>query len=260
VRVFNGRDGALLSQFYAYSPSFNGGVHVAVGDVNGDGKAEIITGAGAGGGPHVRIFDAASGQQMAGLASSFYAYNANFRGGVFVATGDIDADGRAEIITGAGAGGGSHVRVFRASNGQELAGFFAYDLQFTGGVRVSTTDFNNDNRAEIVLSAGAGPTQRVRVMNFSGQTELAGFQGFGNSAVGAFVASPRPAQVALAPPSSPPSAPATSSASSAHDAVISNWNDSANDAAINALIGATVYPSSSAAQQARLRASLLALL
>ncbi len=43
--------------FFAYNPSFTGGVRVATGDVNGDGAAEVITSPGQGGGPHVRVFD-----------------------------------------------------------------------------------------------------------------------------------------------------------------------------------------------------------
>ena len=41
----------------AFQPNFTGGVRVATGDINGEGTPDIITGAGAGGGPHVKIFD-----------------------------------------------------------------------------------------------------------------------------------------------------------------------------------------------------------
>ena len=78
---------------------------MAAGDVNGDGHADIITGAGAGGGPHVSVF---SGTDLSILAS-FFAYDPAFTGGVTVAAGDVNGDGLADIVTGAGAGGGPHV-------------------------------------------------------------------------------------------------------------------------------------------------------
>jgi hypothetical protein len=57
-------------------------VRVAVGDVNGDGRADIITAPGPGGGPDVRVFDGTS----AALLSESLPYDAAFSGGVFVAT------------------------------------------------------------------------------------------------------------------------------------------------------------------------------
>ena len=39
---------ALIFSFYAYPSTFSGGVFVAAGDVNGDLRADIITGAGRG--------------------------------------------------------------------------------------------------------------------------------------------------------------------------------------------------------------------
>ena len=77
-------------------------MHVAAGDFNGDGMTDVITGAGPGGGPHVRVISGAALSELA----SFYAYDPVFAGGVSVAVGDLDGDGRVDIITGAGSGGG----------------------------------------------------------------------------------------------------------------------------------------------------------
>ena len=48
IKVFDGNTGDLtsgpLSNFLAYSSSFDGGVHVAAADVNGDGINDVVTG------------------------------------------------------------------------------------------------------------------------------------------------------------------------------------------------------------------------
>lgn len=151
--------GGETASFAPYDPSFTGGVNVAMGDVNGDGIADIITGAGPGGGPHVKVFDGASGAEL----RSFMAYAEGFRGGVNVAAGDVNGDGRADVITGAGAGGNGHVRVFSGADGAGLLSFFAYDSGFLGGVRVAAGDLNGDGRAEIISSpdSAAGPHVKV---------------------------------------------------------------------------------------------------
>jgi hypothetical protein len=115
VKVFDGASGAELRSFFAYSPSFAGGVRVAAGDVNGDGRADIITGAGSGAGPHVKVFDGVTSAEI----RSFLAYGA-FIGGVFVAAGDVNGDGMDDIITGADAGAGPHVKVGRDRRRPEL--------------------------------------------------------------------------------------------------------------------------------------------
>ncbi len=137
VQVFDGATGALVRQFLPYVPQFAGGVYVAAGDVTGDGFADIVTGAGAGGGPHVRVFDGVTGDQIAGPLGSFYAYTPAFSGGVRVAAGDVNADGVADVITGAGPGGGPHVRVFDGASGDEMFGFFAFDGPFEAGTFVA---------------------------------------------------------------------------------------------------------------------------
>ena len=70
---------------------------VPTGDLNGKGRFEIIAGAGAGGGPQVRVFDS-EGQLM----SAFFAFDPGFTGGVNVATGRVRGIAFASIICGAG--------------------------------------------------------------------------------------------------------------------------------------------------------------
>ena len=163
VKVFDQKGGVLLS-FLPYGASFTGGVRVAVGDVNGDGALDIITGAGPGAGPHVKVFNVKTGAEF----FSFFAYDASFTGGVYVAAGDVNGDGRADIITGAGAGGGPHVKVFDGVTGAEVRSFFAFDPSFTGGVRVGSTDLDADGKYDVITGAGPGGGPHVKV--FSGAT------------------------------------------------------------------------------------------
>ena len=110
-----------LGNFFAFDPDFDGGVTVAVGDVLGDPDPEIITGAGPGGAPNVHVFS------MAGaLLGEFFAYDAAFGGGVSVAAADVDGNGKAEIVTGPGFGGGPDVRIFDGG-GDVLSRWMAYD-------------------------------------------------------------------------------------------------------------------------------------
>jgi hypothetical protein len=162
VKVFDGRTGDTLASLFAYDPAFRGGISVAVGDVDGDGQADIVTAPGIGGGPDVRVFDASGN-----LKSGFLAYDAAFRGGVSVAIGDVNGDFKAEIITGAGPGGGPHVEVF-TGDGTRLTSFQAYDPAFRGGVSVAAADLTGDGVAEIITGAGPGGGPHVQVFGGAG--------------------------------------------------------------------------------------------
>lgn len=153
-------------------PGFGGGVFVAAGDVNGDGVSDIVTGAGASGGPHVKVFSGATGVEIA----SFFAYDAAFRGGVRVAAGDINGDGTADIVTGAGTGGGPHVKVFDGRTGAEIRSFFAFEQKYAGGVYVAAGDVNGDGVADLVTGAGLGSTN-VKVFDGATGGVLASFFG-----------------------------------------------------------------------------------
>ena len=73
----------IKQQFYAFAPKFTGGVNITTGDLNGDGKAELIVAAGPGGGPEVKIYSP-NAQGLLVEVDQFYAYAPTFHGGVSV--------------------------------------------------------------------------------------------------------------------------------------------------------------------------------
>ncbi len=161
VKVFDGATGAVIASFYAYTPSFTGGVNVAGADLTGGGKADVITGAGPGGGPHVKAFDIATGAVLA----SYYAYTPTFTGGVAVAAGDLDGGGKADIVTGAMAGGGPHLRVWQGDTGELLSQEFAYASTYTGGLSIAVGDFNGDGKDDIAVGPESGGPARIRILS-----------------------------------------------------------------------------------------------
>jgi hypothetical protein len=164
IRVFDACTGALLREFMAYAPQFTGGVYLAVADVNGDGYADIITGADAGGGPHVEVWSGKDGS----LLRSFYAYMPTFTGGVRVAAGDVNGDGKAEVVTAPGRGGGPDVRVWDGGSGNLIREFAAYDPGYRFGVFVAVGDVNRDGFADIITGTDQGSSAGANVRVFSG--------------------------------------------------------------------------------------------
>ena len=182
-------DGSVRAEFFAFDPAFSGGVNVAYADVNGDGVKDVIAAAGPGAGPHVKVFDGKSVLQLPDPSQphtmevrtvtelySFYAFDPAFRGGVSVAAGDVNADGQADVVAGAGAGGGPHVRAFSGKTGGELRSFYAFDPKFTGGVNVAVGSLTYERfgapsipqRADILVGSGAG--MKATVTGFDGRS------------------------------------------------------------------------------------------
>ncbi|MBV8984941.1 MAG: peptidoglycan recognition protein [Acidimicrobiia bacterium] len=167
VRTFN-MNGQPNTSFYAYGSGFPGGVYVAGGNVDGLPGDEIITGAGSGGGPHVRIF-----RQDGTAIGGFFAYPNGFTGGVRVTAGDLNGDGKDEIITAPGPSGGPQIRIFRL-DGTPIGGFWAYGQGFTGGVYVDTVRAPDGKSDWIVTGAGEGGGTQVRFFTMDG-TPMGGF-------------------------------------------------------------------------------------
>ena len=94
VRIFSSMGIAKSPGFLAFDSAFTGGINIACGDVTGDGVGDIIVGAGLGGGPNVKVFDA-SGKELA----SIFTDSATKNTGVSIALGDVTHDGVQDILT-----------------------------------------------------------------------------------------------------------------------------------------------------------------
>lgn len=138
-----------------------GGRFVAVGNVDGVGAGEILSGTGSGETPQLRIFT--GGGADSGLR--YFAYERSFRGGLRLASCDVDNDGVAEIVTAPGPGRASTIRVLRLSGGVvgEVVAFDAFESGFTGGAYVACADLDADGSAEVVVGSGPGRPGEVKV-------------------------------------------------------------------------------------------------
>lgn len=138
--------GKRLASWLAYRREFTGGVSVAIGDVDGDKKREMITAPGNGGGPHIRSFRTDGTAWRGG----FFAFPASESGGAFIALGDTDGDGRDEIVVGSGPGSWPRVRVYDGS-AHLLSEFATGDRISVTGVKPLVTDMDGDGKAEILV-------------------------------------------------------------------------------------------------------------
>ena len=150
----------LIKDIMVYSPNFTGGVVTALGDVNHDGVIDLIAGPGPGGGPNIKVI---SGVDFSTVLFNFFAFEPTFSGGVTLASGDIDGDLYADILVGAGPGGGPRIKVFSGKNLTVLRDFFAFEPTFSGGVTIATGLINSDLQVDILVGAGPGGGPRLKV-------------------------------------------------------------------------------------------------
>ncbi len=178
IRVFS-KTGTLQKSFYAYSSSLRCGTDVAAADLDGNGVDEIITTPGTGCGPQVKVFNR-NGTQV--LTKGFFAYSQGLRVGVRVAAGDVNKDGKAEIVTVPERGAAAQVRVFDyAGKAKGTTGFYPYGTLPTGG-DVAVADLTGDGKDEIITVPGEGYPAQVRIFNSAGKATLnAGFYAYPRS-------------------------------------------------------------------------------
>ena len=189
VMIVDRITGQPLSKFLAYEPNYRGGVRVATGDLTGDGVDEIITAPGRSHQPEIKVFQQ-DGTELTQFR--FQAYADTFTGGVNVAVGDVDGDGKNDIVT-SPSYGPSEVKVWRNlyDSAHPLAdpvadtpyrAFLAFPSSFIGGSVVRVADLGTflhgtvvdplapDGKGEIVVGNGAGMRSTVKVFDATAST------------------------------------------------------------------------------------------
>lgn len=171
VGLFDGATGALLLAGEVFERAFRGGVSVALGDLTGDGRAELLAGTASAGG-RVRAFDLHGG----GLLGEFVPLP-GIGDGVALAAADLTGDGIAEVVVGA-ASGSSAVRAFdvtRAALAFELLAFGGA----ANGVSLGAGDLDGDGLAEVLVGSRSVGS-RVQVLGATGapRAEFDAFPGF----------------------------------------------------------------------------------
>jgi hypothetical protein len=163
VRVYDDIDPLhRADEFFAFDAASTVGARIALGDVDGDGVPDTIVAAGPGAGPRVRVFD---GKDSSRVIADFFAVDASFTGGLNIASGDFNDDGRDDIVVNAGA----RVRVFSgADTSQVLLDFLPFGQQApNGGFNVAAGEFTGDRIDDVVV---APASQFPRVTIYDGVT------------------------------------------------------------------------------------------
>jgi hypothetical protein len=173
VEVINGRDGSLLVGPTDLLPGYTGGLDLAAGDIDGDGRAELVVAASTGLPPIVGTFQVNGGLQ---LQSGFIAFNAPwFSGGIRVAVGDLNRDGFADVVVTTSSTVGAVAIYSGADLRYGQANYlFAPFVPLPGcplGFNAAVGDLNGDGYADLALTFAQGGPAYVAVWSGATMTQ-----------------------------------------------------------------------------------------
>jgi hypothetical protein len=172
VRIINGVTGANILAPTPIFGGFTGGAFVTAGDLNRDGKADLVVSEDRGGKPLIDVYQIVNSHLQ--LVTSFLAFGSTMNAGVRITMGDVNDDGIPDLVVGAGPGSTPWVEIY---NGADLAkgkavlltpAFLAFPITVTTGLNVAVGDLNGDGYADVIVSQDAGGSSLVRI--WSGAT------------------------------------------------------------------------------------------
>ena len=192
IKIFRGAPGALQGTLLTTIPAANtfgstfvSGVNLAVGDLDGDGAADIVLAPELGRATikvfHNRLLETYTGSQFI-QTHSFDAFPdlPAYNGGGRIALGNFTGgpSSARELVVATGAGTVGKFRTYSVAAAAPLLMWTKSDPEsFTGGLFVAAGDVNGDGLDDIVTSSGANGSGRIRVYDHAG-TQLTTFVPF----------------------------------------------------------------------------------
>ncbi len=156
VRIFN-RHGHLKGAFFPLGRTATP-LAVSVGNVDGDSAQEIVVSHRTTGDGTIRLFDGAGSYKRS------FVVDAGNGGSLTTVVGDLDGDNVSEIVVAAGSGYAPKVSVYNG-NGNIQQTFFAFPIDFRGGIHIALGDVDGNGLAEIYVSPESAGGPHVRMFN-----------------------------------------------------------------------------------------------
>lgn len=184
VRVVKPMTGEVVTSFDAFEPGYNGGVQAVLGDFEGSGRQLIAAAPGRGRVGEVRFFTT-TGTRLTNFDTT--PFGSGWTGGVNLAAGDVDGNGRDDLIA-AKATGNGEVRIFRSVaevdpiENTPFRILRAFGPDFAGGAAVAVADMGTfvngtvidagkqDGKVEVLMAAGPTIPPIVRIYDVSHST------------------------------------------------------------------------------------------
>jgi len=167
VLVLN-QAGQTITSFFAYDKKNRDGINVAVGDLDGDGVAEIITAPQPGSKPEVRVYG------MSGnLIRKFTAFESDFFGGVSVAVIPSLNGVAGNIVVSSGFGREAEVKVFNDLGTKVISSWLPMGKSASNGVSVAAGWSDLFGQGVVVVGAGQGEKPLVQIYSATSKDKLA---------------------------------------------------------------------------------------
>lgn len=168
----------LFKEVKPYSKSFKGGISLGIGDVNNDGKADLITA------PQsyakkktkVKVYIYNSNTKKFQLLKKFRPYSKKFFGGIEVRVGDVNGDQQKEIITVPNSYFSPLAKIYQYNSITKkinlLAKYYVFKKNYKNGVNLEVADVDDNGKDELVVTPNQGYKPQVRVLSYQSKKKF----------------------------------------------------------------------------------------